>query len=316
MLDATPGTIVLEDTGTAARLRLRARVVGRVRAFFDARGVLEVTTPCIVGAAAGEPGLASMRGEGGWLRTSPELEMKRLLAAGSGDVWQMGPAFRSGERGARHRPEFTLIEWYRVGWDYLRLLDETVELLECLLHPHPAGAHLVDCARLPYRTAFLEHFGVDPFGEGHSVRAVAVARRFDGCRDTTEALDFLLPVLAAEHFPRDRLVALYDFPPQQASYARLADDGRARRFEIFYRDVELANGAQEWTAAADYRACFAADQALRARRGLPATPPDERFLAALERRGLPKCAGVALGLERLLMCLAGAEDIEEILPLP
>ena len=121
---------------TAALLRLRARAAQRVRAFFDARGVLEVTTPCIVGAAAGEPGIASMPSEGGWLRSSPEFEMKRLLADGGGDIWQMGPAFRGGERGAHHRPEFTLIEWYRVGWDYLRLLDETAELLSCLLHSH------------------------------------------------------------------------------------------------------------------------------------------------------------------------------------
>ena len=169
---------------------------------------------------------------------------------------------------------------------------------------------------MPYRNAFLEHLGVDPFGDEHRVRAAAAARGFDGCRDVYDALDFLLPVLAGEHLPRDRLVALYDFPPQQASYARLAHGGHAQRFEIFYRGLELANGAQEWTEAADYRACFAADRALRARRGLPATSPDGHFLAALARRSLPECAGVAVGFERLLMCLAGARDIEEILALP
>ena len=301
---------------SAARLHLRVRTMQRVRAFFQVRGVLEITTPCIVGAAAGEPGIASMRSEGGWLRSSPEFEMKRLLAAGSGDVWQLGPVFRSGERGAHHRPEFTLIEWYRVGWDYLRLLDESVALLACLLRPDSPDADLGDCARMPYRDAFLEHFGVDPFGDERGVCAAAVARGLDGCRDAHDALDFLLPLLAAEHLPRDRLIALYDFPPQQASYARLAHGGYAQRFEIFYAGLELANGAQEWTEAADYRACFAAERALRARRGLPVTPPDAQFLAALERRSLPQCAGVAVGFERLLMCLAGARNIEEILLLP
>ena len=312
MLTGADGALTKEHE-TSARLRLRARAAQRVRAFFDARDALEVTTPCIVDAAVGEPGIASMRSEHGWLRSSPEFEMKRLLAAGSGDIWQMGPAFRSGERGARHRPEFTLIEWYRVEWDYLRLLDETVELLSHLLRPHVA---LADCALLPYRGAFLDHFGVDPFGDGHRVRALAARRGFGGCGDVAEALDFLLLALAAERFPRDRLVALYDFPPQQASYARLADGGHAQRFEIFYRDLELANGAQEWSEAADYRACFAADRAMRARRGLPATAPDERFLSALERCSLPKCAGVAVGFERLLMCIADAERIAEVLALP
>ncbi len=286
-----------------------------VRAFFAEREVLEVTTPCVIGAPTCEPDVAGVRCEDGWLRSSPEFEMKRLLAAGSGDVWQMGPAFRGGERGARHRPEFTLIEWYRVGWDYRRLLDETAELLSCLLRPHVA---LADCVLLPYRDAFIESFGVDPFGDERHVCTAAARHGCEGC-DAAAALDFLLTVLAAEHLPRDRLVALHDFPPRRAAYARVANEGRAtahaRRFEIFYRGIELADGAQEWTEAADYRACFAADRTLRALRGMPVTAPDEAFLSALERRALPECAGVAVGFERLLMCMSGAEDIGEVLVL-
>ncbi len=295
------------------RLHLRARVVEQIRAFFSARGVLETATPCIVGAPAGEANIESMAAGGGWLRTSPEFEMKRLLAAGSGDIWQLGPVFRNDESGAHHQPEFTLLEWYRVGLDYLHLLDETLELLSHVLRP----LELADTVLVPYREAFLDAFGMDPLDDdGARLQALAEKQGLRQCCDTDDALDFLFALLAAKHFRRDCLTALHDFPVRQASYARISEHGHAQRFEIFYGDIELANGFQELTRAADYRVRFAADNTRRARRGLAETTPDERFLAALEcpeQTGLPECAGVAAGFERLLMCLIQAQNITEVM---
>lgn len=298
----------------ASCLRLRAQVVAQIRAFFSARNVAEVTTPCLVGAPVSEVGIGSIAAAGGWLRTSPEFEMKRLLAAGSGDIWQLGPVFRDDESGRLHRPEFTLLEWYRVGMDYLRLLDETLELLSQILRPLRPAAPL----RLCWRDAFHNAFGVAPPDDDKRLQTIAAEHGLHDCRDAHDALDFLLAQMAARHFSGDALTAVYDFPARQASYARISERGCAQRFEVFYGGMELANGFQELTAAADYRARFAADNARRARLGLAAAPPDERFLAALERpggRGLPECSGVAAGLERLLMCLARARDIAEVLPM-
>ncbi|MDD9806743.1 MAG: EF-P lysine aminoacylase EpmA [Gammaproteobacteria bacterium] len=295
-------------------LRLRAQVAAQIRAFFSARNVLEVATPCLVGAPVSEVGIGSVAAGGGWLRTSPEFEMKRLLAAGSGDIWQLGPVFRSDESGRLHRPEFTLLEWYRVGMDYRRLLDETLELLSQILRPlNPAAP-----VRLSYRDAFAGAFGTETPDDDKHLQTLAAQQGLRGCRDAFDALDFLLAQMAGHHFSRDVLTAVYDFPARQASYARISEQGHAQRFEVFYGGMELANGFQELTAAADYRARFAADNTRRARLGLAETAPDERFLAALERPGkpgLPDCSGVAAGFERLLMCLAQARDIAEVLPL-
>lgn len=294
-------------------LQLRAQVAAQIRAFFDARNVLEVATPCLVGAPVSEVGIGSVAAGGGWLRTSPEFEMKRLLAAGSGDIWQLGPVFRSGESGRLHRPEFTLLEWYRVGMDYRRLLDETLELLSQILRPLQPDAPV----QVSYRDAFSDAFGMEPPDDDERLQALATEQGLHDCRDAFDALDFLLAQMADRHFSRNALTAVYDFPARQASYARISERGHAQRFEVFYGGMELANGFQELTAAADYRARFAADNTRRARLGLPATAPDERFLAALERRGehgLPDCSGVAAGFERLLMCLTQARDIAEVMP--
>jgi len=293
-------------------LQLRARVAAQIRAFFSARNVPEVTTPCLVGAPVSEVGIGSIAAAGDWLRTSPEFEMKRLLAAGSGDIWQLGPVFRNDESGRLHRPEFTLLEWYRVGMDYRRLLDETLELLSQILRPPRAPL------QVSWQDAFHDAFGIAPPDDDARLQTLAAQHGLHNCRDACDALDFLLAQMAGHHFSRDTLTAVYDFPARQASYARISGQGCAQRFEVFYAGMELANGFQELTAAADYRARFAADNARRARLGLAATPPDEGFLAALERpggRGLPECSGVAAGFERLLMCLAQARDIAEVLPM-
>jgi lysyl-tRNA synthetase class 2 len=305
-------------------LRLRAALLARLRAFFAERGVLEVETPLLSGAASSELHLASLQvrsadvGAPLYLQTSPEYPMKRLLAAGSGPIYQLARAFRDGERGRRHNLEFTLLEWYRPGWDHHALMDEVEAFLAALLErPLPAR-------RVTYGDLFRRHAGVDPHAASVAQldRALAdhgvAAPAFDD-DDRDGRLDLLLT-----HVVEPRLgegaVYVHDYPPSQASLARVRPaqgdaPAVAERFEVFLDGLELANGFHELTDAAEQRRRFEADLAARRAAGLPTAPLDERFLAALEH-GLPSCAGVALGFDRLVMHAAGAARIDEVLTFP
>ena len=312
-------------------LRRRAALAAAVRAFFAARGVLEVETPLLGAATTPEPHLASLvvtedgTGPAGpplrlYLQTSPELHMKRLLAAGSGPIYQLSRVARGGERGRRHNPEFTLLEWYRPGFDHHALMDEVEALVRHALDdaaPPPAAA------RWTYGELFRRHLGLDPHtaDDGELDAAIAAAGiaapPFDpGDRDGRLAL--LLTHAVEPRLPPG-LVFVHDYPASQASLARLRrDPGRppvAERFELYLDGVELANGFHELADAAEQRRRFAADLAARRRLGLPAVPLDERFLAALEA-GLPPCAGVALGFDRLVMHAAGAASIDDVVAFP
>jgi lysyl-tRNA synthetase class 2 len=244
--------------------------------------------------------------------------MKRLLAAGSGDIWQLARVFRDGERGRLHHPEFTLLEWYRVGWDHQRLIDEVAELVGELL----AERHRLPVERLAYRDAFATHAGVDPWRAGVAGLRAAAARLGievhdpeGGDADTWR--DLLLVHAVEPRLGDGRLTFLYDYPASQAALARVrpGDPPLAERFELYWQGVELANGFHELRDPAEQRRRFAADRAARERRGLPATAPDARFLAALDA-GLPACAGVALGVDRLLMLAAGLDSIDAVLAFP
>lgn len=309
-------------------LRLRARLLAGIRAFFAARGVLEVDTPALSAAAASDPALASFavryRGPGPlhgrelYLHTSPEFPMKRLLAAGSGPIYQLAKVFRDGEAGRRHNPEFTLLEWYRPGFDHHRLMDEVQDLVTGLLGERPAR-------RLGYRELFLSHLDLDPLTAAVPELAAAAAARGIApppgmpAADPDPWLDLLL-----SHCIEPRLgpglVFVYDYPASQAALARLRRDERGgpalgERFELYVDGVELANGFHELADSAEQRRRFEADNAARRARGLPVAPLDGRLLAALEA-GLPDCAGVALGVDRLLMLAAGAESLEVVLAFP
>ena len=311
-----------QPTASLEALQLRARLLAECRAFFAGRGLLEVETPQLSAAAATDLHLESLRarapegGLDGWLHTSPEFPMKRLLASGCGDCWQLARVFRGAEHGRRHNPEFSLLEWYRVGWDAAQLMDEVDAFVRALAAGRRAlGASL----RLAYREAFLRHAGFDPFaaGAGEAVAAleardiaVPAALRDDlaGC------LDLALALLVEPALDPARPTFIYDFPASHAALARIrpGDPPVAERFELFLGGMELANGFCELTDAAEQRARFVADLDARRRHGLETPPLDERFLAALAH-GLPACAGVALGFDRLVMLLAGAEDIREVL---
>ncbi|MFP3940994.1 MAG: EF-P lysine aminoacylase EpmA [Thermoanaerobaculia bacterium] len=330
---------------TLGRLRLRARLLDAVRGFFSARGVLEVETPLLAAATVTDPhlhSLATTLGASSWaagrtlyLQTSTEYAMKRLLAAGSGPIYQLARAFRDGEAGRRHNPEFTLLEWYRPGVDHHRLMDEVEELVGAVLGAvlsGPSGGLPGPAERLTYREAFRRHAGVDPFADPPERLAEAAREAAEGpvpeLADDRDAWLDLLMATAVEPglrrspgSPRPRAVFVHDFPPSQAALARVREPGPeggpavAERFELFVDGIELANGFHELTDAAEQRRRFERDLAVRRERGLPEPPVDERLLAALDA-GLPPSAGVALGFDRLVMLAAGAESIAEVLAFP
>lgn len=306
-------------------LRLRADLLQRTRQFFAERGLLEVETPALSMAAATDLHIDSLVAQSaggelrGWLHTSPEFPMKRLLAAGAGDIWQIARVFRSGEAGRRHNPEFTLIEWYRVGWDADRLMDEVGELLRAL------AAGLLEPGeerRLSYREAFRRHAGLDPFtaagpdiAAALAARGVAVPAGLAADRDA--CLDLALAALVEPGLDPSRPTFIYDFPASHAALARIrpGDPPVAERFELFFGGMEIANGFHELLDPVEQAARFSADLGARRARDLAEPPMDRRLLDALAH-GLPDCAGVALGFDRLVMALAGASHIDEVLAFP
>ena len=310
--------------GDRDRWERRARVVAGVRRFFAARAVLEVETPLLGARGAMDPAIASFSAAGPdgrvrWLQTSPEYAMKRLLAAGSGPIFQITRAFRAGEAGPRHNPEFTLLEWYRPDCDHHRLMEEVGELVVAALGCPAPG-------RIGYARAFRELVGVDidrasdealrerARKAGADERTAAVLDR-DGCLDLLLA-HFVQPGLS--QLVGSRAVFLHDYPASQASLARVArtrDGDRAERFELFVDGVELANGYHELTDPAEQRRRFEAEAARRRDAGLPVMELDERLIAALVY-GLPACAGVALGLDRLVMLALGFASVEDVIAFP
>ncbi|WP_018973206.1 EF-P lysine aminoacylase EpmA [Rudaea cellulosilytica] len=306
-----------------AGLRLRARLYARVRSFFAERDVLEIETPILSAAGNTDPNIESFttRFSGHvdagaplrWLRTSSEFPQKRLLAAGIGDCYELGRVFRNGEAGRRHNPEFTMLEWYRVGWDHRRLIDETVELVRAALALVGKSA---DVQKYTYRELFRTALNLDPFAASDAELQAALGDvQIDAhglWRD--DWLDLLLTHRIQPTFPADRITVISDYPATQCALAKIrADDSPvAERFELYVGAQELANGYHELTDAAEQRARFERDNARRRQRGLIEVPIDARLLAALEQ-GMPDCAGVALGVERLLMAMLGTDDIRDVL---
>lgn len=306
-------------------LQLRARLLQQIRAFFAARAVLEVETPALSRAATPDPHIESFRSQalpGGaprYLHTSPEFAMKRLLAAGSGAIYQLARVFRQGELGRRHNPEFTLLEWYRPGYDLHGLMQEVDELLRSLLDAtHRPGP----TRRLSYRQAFLDYAGIDPFTATScelAARAAQLGIAVQGLTGTDPDpwRDLLLTEVVEPALPGHCPVFIYDYPASQAALAQVrpargTEPAVAERFELYYNGLELANGFHELQDAAEQRRRFEQDNRARQRAGQAPVPLDEALLAALEA-GLPDCAGVAVGVDRLVMLAAGAETIAQVL---
>ena len=311
-------------------LRLRAELLAQIRAFFAACGVLEVETPALSAAAITDPHLASFNtcysGPGSqhgrplYLHTSPEFAMKRLLAAGSGCIYQIARVFRDGEAGSRHNPEFTLLEWYRVGFDHHRLMDEVAELVGMLL----AGRlTLAEPERLSYRQIFQHHLNLDPHrATVADLAACAETRNISiptgmPLDDPDPWLDLLLTHCVEPRLGSGRLTFVHDYPASQAALARLRPDDPpvGERFELYINGIELANGFHELGDTVEQRHRFAQENAARRAAGLPVMPVDEHLLAALEF-GLPDCAGVALGFDRLVMLATRKTSLAEVLAFP
>ena len=313
------------EPASAEAIRLRARLYGLIRQFFAERGVLEVETPVMSAAGNTDPNIESFstRFSGHvdagarerWLRTSSEFAQKRLLAAGIGDCYELGRVFRNGEAGRRHNPEFTMLEWYRVGWDHQQLIDETIEVVQAALALGGAAAKV---CKTTYRDLFTGTVGIDPLtaSDQELRNALHGVRVSDEGLGRDDWLDLLLTHRIQPAFPPGRITVVYDYPASQCALAKIrADDPPvAERFELYVGRHELANGYHELTDATEQRARFERDNARRRSRGLAELPLDENLLRALQ--GLPDCAGVALGIERLLMAMTGGEDIRAVLAFP
>jgi lysyl-tRNA synthetase class 2 len=310
-----------QPTATRERLALRAALLARARAFFAARQVLEVDTPLLVNAPVTDTHIHSLpvgAPPALFVHTSPEYAMKRLLAAGVGDIYQICHVARGFEQSRLHNSEFTLVEWYRLGFDVPRLMTEVEALVRELCGAQPLLRRPSE--RLSYAEVFARHVKLDPFTAPLAELRGAVTHL--GYRDAAdserdELLDLIMGAVIGPALGHEALTFIYGYPASQAALARLdpLDPRTAQRFELYLSGVELANGFQELAAAAEQRARFAQDQRERARRGLPVHAMDERLLAALAA-GLPECSGVALGFDRVVMLAAGAAHIREVLPFP
>lgn len=303
-------------------LRKRAEMLAAIRRFFAARDVLEVDTPAMSHAGVTDVNIHGFktryRNETDcYLHTSPEFPMKRLLAAGAGSIYQICKVFRDDEQGRWHNPEFTMLEWYRPGFDHHDLMNEVDLLLQEVL-----GTAAAD--RLTYQDAFLAHAGCDPFSVSSAElrccaesRGVVVAGADMASASLDVWLDLLMSHVVGPALGRSRPAFIYDYPPSQAALARVRKGvaPRAERFELYFAGVELANGFHELTDASEQRTRFVADQTQRRAALLSVPPFDERLLAALSH-GMPACAGVALGIDRLLMLFTGAQAISEVIAFP
>lgn len=307
-------------------LRARADIIASIRRFFELRQVLEVETPVLSAAGTVDVHIQSMSTESGcaayndgpaWLHTSPEFAMKRLLCAGSGDIFQICKVFRAEELGSRHNPEFSLLEWYRIDYSMLQLMAE----VDCLIQQLAEGKlDLQESCYLSYQAAFETTIGLNPHtAKASELLACLSGEAIDVPANCTrpELLDLVMALLVEPKLPNDALVFIYHYPADQASLAKLNPDNPnlAQRFEVFLNGMELANGFEELQDCSEQTARFTAEYAQREAQAKPLVPIDKRFLAGLAA-GLPACSGVALGLDRLAMVLLGKQHIREVISFP
>ena len=311
-------------TAFKERLVQRAQIIAKIRCFFETRGVLEVETPLISAGSANDVYLHPIRtlhqtGQTLYLQTSPEFAMKRLLAAGYGPIYQICKAFRDEESGSRHNPEFTMLEWYRPGFDHHQLMAEVNALLSLILESK-------ETEYFSYQALFQEFLAIDPWrasiddlqshATAHQIRLEEDAETLT--RD--DWLDILLTHLIEPKLKEREIVFIYDYPPSQAALARIwlgtpNAPPVAERFEVYYQGMELANGYHESLDADEQLARLTEANHRRQQLNLPLIPEDQRLVAALEA-GMPPCAGVAIGVDRLVMLKVRASHISEVLAFP
>lgn len=308
-----------KPSASLQNLKARAELLATVRAFFAEREVLEVDTPSLSHYGITDRYMRSMIAqvssqEQGILQTSPEYAMKRLLAAGSGSIYQICKAFRQDEVGSRHNPEFTMLEWYRLDFDHLQLMDEVYELVSKVLGPKQRQD-------LSYQQSFIEFLGIDPLSINDEELEQFARSNLGLLPDELERDDYLSLLFEDKIEPQlglnDSVCFIYDYPASQAALARISEtDSRvAHRFELYIEGIELANGFYELADCDQQLKRFEADNRWRAQNNLPEMAIDQHFIEALEH-GFPECSGVALGLDRLLMIKLATNNISDVIAFP
>lgn len=309
-----------QPAATLDYLQKRAGFMARIREFFAKRYVLEVETPLLSPATVTDPhiisipaiykAIGSTEEQRFYLQTSPEYAMKRLLAAGSGSIFQIAKAFRQGEVGRLHNPEFTMLEWYRVGFDHHHLMDEITNLFKEVFA-------IFQTTRMTVQDVFMQYLNINPHTA--SVDELIECAKQENLithfpREKNIWLDLLFTHEIEPHLGKDYPVFIYDYPVSQAALAKIRDTNPpvASRFEVYYQGVELANGFHELQNVAEQRKRFESDLEYRAKHHIEKVPIDELFLSALQH-GLPDCAGVAMGMDRLIMLILGCEKISSVM---
>lgn len=323
-------------TSSSESMQLRANTLRAIRHFFDQNDVLEVDTPTLSVSTVPDPFVESfktyylpltqqMQKENFYLHTSPEFPMKRLLSSGSGSIYQVSKVFRQGESGCRHNPEFTLLEWYRVDWDHHQLMNEVDKLLKRLVQPY---RKLAQSCFISYRDIFEQMLGINPHrASQEELINCAEQQGLGNVLEQNEHRDRYLELLFSHVIEPElgksketnqvSLCFIFHYPASQASLAKAVQkdgDDIAERFEVFIDGMELGNGFHELNDSHEQRRRFVADNQIRRTMGLSEVPLDEYFLKAVE--SLPDCAGVAIGIERLLMVMSQAQHINEVINFP
>ena len=310
-----------QPTASNANLRQRAAFIAKIREFFQSRGVLEVETPLLSHATVTDPYVLSIPAvftqsgsaveEKVFLQTSPEYAMKRLLASGSGPIYQICKAFRQGDLGKIHNPEFTMLEWYRPSFDHHQLMDEMDEFLQ-----HVLGTP--EAKRFTYAEIFTTVVGINPHTADLDALNVCIRKHgidLHAClTHRNDALDILFTHIIEPQMNSDQPIFLYDYPVSQAALAKIRSEENppvASRFEVYFKGIELANGFHELQNVDEQRKRFENDLRLRNENHISSVPVDENFLAALAA-GLPDCSGVALGVDRLVMLALQAASLREV----
>ncbi|HDR0713763.1 TPA: elongation factor P--(R)-beta-lysine ligase [Pasteurella multocida] len=309
-----------QPSASIENLLARAKIIAEIRRFFTDRGLLEVETPVLSEFGVTDVHLSTFnttfisptaeKSKALWLSTSPEYHMKRLLAAGSGPIFQLCHVFRNEEAGQRHNPEFTMLEWYRPHFDMYRLINEVDDLLQQILDCKPTES-------LSYQFVFQEYVGLDPLS-AEKAELVAKAKQYHlqqaEQEDRDTLLQFLFSTVVEPNIGKENPVAVYHFPAPQAALAQISSEDHrvAERFEFYYKGLELANGFHELTDVNEQLHRFEQDNVQRQKMGLPQRQIDKRLLGALQA-GVPNCSGIALGVDRLLMIALGANAIHEVM---
>ena len=310
-------------SASLAALQQRAAIMARVRGFFSSRHILEVETPLLARYSVTDPYMDALSADNPlaestryYLQTSPEYAMKRLLAAGAGSIYQISKAFRRGEKGSRHNPEFSMLEWYRPGFDYHQLMDEVAELVANILSLESSFQ------RLTYRQVFLQFLDIDPFAINLPCLQQAVHQRIDvqlQSDNPDDWLNLLMTEIIEPNLAAEGPLFIYNYPASQAALAKITVDENhfrvAQRFELYINGLELANGYFELTDGGEQHQRFQRDKEQRRSMGRDDVEEDVYLAAAMEQ-GLPGCSGVALGLDRLVMLALAATSIDEVLAFP